>query len=204
MTKKSKPAKSKNLLGKRESSILLFIIIMACLVFSSWGKSSSVQDTSSGKALIGGAFELTDQNGKAFSSEQLKGKKSLVFFGFTNCPSVCPTAMAQISALMEKLDTSKVQPVFITVDPQRDKPEVIKAFLKNYYAGFIGLTGSPEQLKAVEKAYKIYSAKTDENANYNMDHSSLIYVMDANGEYLTHFSGHETEEEMVAKIVDGQ
>ena len=201
MTKKSEK-KSKNLLGKRESSILLFIIVIACLVFSSWGKTE--QPSVTGKALIGGAFELTDQNGKAFSSEQLKGKKSLVFFGFTNCPSVCPTGMAQISAVMEKVDADKVQPVFITVDPARDTPEVMKAFLQDYYAGFVGLTGSEEAVKAVQKAYKVYSAKADEEENYNMDHSSLIYLMDENGDYLSHFSGQETEEEMVAKIVDGQ
>jgi protein SCO1/2 len=208
---KSAKTADKRVFGKRESSILLFILVLACLIFIGYNESGEPYNTmsggkaeSTGKALIGGTFELTDQNGAAFSSEQLKGKKSIVFFGFTHCPAVCPTAMAQISAAMETVDADKVQPVFITVDPERDNPEVIKAFLVDFYPNFIGLTGDAEALKNVQKEYKVYSAKgeTPEDGNYNMDHSSIIYLMDENGEYLTHFTGAESTEEMAARITN--
>jgi protein SCO1/2 len=182
------------------------MLTLACLIFIGMFNHDQIisqNDKSTGKALIGGAFELTDQNGKPFSSEQLKGKKSLVFFGFTHCPSICPTGLAQITAVMEKLDADKVQPVFITVDPERDTAERMKEYLADFYPSFVGLTGSLEQLESVKKAYKVYAAKTaDEHSghDYNMDHSSLIYVMDENGEYLTHFSGQETAEEMAGRI----
>lgn len=206
--------KSESVFGKRESSILLFIVVLACLIFAGWGNpdhpfgfgaKTSDDSSGSGKALIGGAFELTDQNGNKFSSAQLKGKKSLVFFGFTNCPSICPTTLAQLTVVMEKLDANKIQPVFITVDPDRDTPEVIKSYLASFYPSFIGLTGSAEDLENVRKAYKVYSNKVDEGAEakadeYIMDHSGLVYVMDENGEYLAHFSGAESAQEMVAKI----
>lgn len=194
--------------GKRESSILLFILVLACLVFLGWG-NMDVSDfeskkQSSGKALIGGEFVLTDQNGAEFSSAQLQGKKALIFFGFTNCPAVCPTSMAVISAVMEQVDADEVQPVLISVDPERDTPEAMKVFLEDFYPTFIGLTGDAEKLKAVKRAYKVYSAKSatanELAGEYDMDHSSLIYLMDEDGEYLLHFNGTEAVEEMSARI----
>lgn len=156
---------------------------------------------SSGKALIGGAFELIDQNGQKFSSEQLKGKKSLVFFGFTNCPSVCPTTMAVLTTALEKVEAGKVQPVFISVDPERDTPEVLKKFLASFHPSFIGLTGDEEQIERVKKAYKIYAKKAGEAAeNYDVDHSALIYLMDENGEYLSHFNDSNSAEEIALAI----
>lgn len=200
--------KTKRKLGKRESSILLFIVVLACLIFIGYGETGApfnkqADDASSGKALIGGEFVLVDQNGNEFSSEQLKGKKSLVFFGFTNCPAICPTSMAVISAALEQLeDADEVQPVLISVDSERDTPEVMKAFLANFHPSFVGLTGDEEKLAEVKKAYKVYSNKGEvpEDGNYNMDHSSLVYFMDENGEYITHFNGMESAEEMAAKI----
>lgn len=204
----SKGGKKSKSLTKRESSILLFILILACLIFVGYNQDGapffkkSAAENSSGRALIGGEFMLTDQNGEDFSSEELTGKKSLVFFGFTNCPAVCPTSMAVISAVMEQVDAHEVQPVLISVDPERDTAEVMKKFLADFYPTFIGLTGDAEKLIEVKKAYKVYSNKGEvpDDGNYNMDHSSLIYLMDEDGEYLTHFNGSETVEEMVTKI----
>lgn len=184
-----------------KTKIIWLVAIIAVVVFAVISKPQQ-SEVSSGKAMIGGEFILTDQDGNEFSSEELKGKKSLVFFGFTHCPAVCPTSMAIISAVMDSLDADEVQPVLISVDPERDTPEVMKEFLTSFHPSFIGLTGDADALKAVKKAYKVYSNKGEvpEDGNYDMDHSSLIYVMDEDGEYLIHFNGSEPVKEMVKKI----
>lgn len=163
------------------------------------------KETSTGKADIGGSFTLTDQNGKQVSDSQFRGKYMLVFFGFTSCPSICPVGMATITQAMEKLgdNANKVQPIFITVDPETDTPARMKEFLANFYPSVIGLTGTPEQIKAVESAYKVYAAKSvnkDMPGGYNVDHSGFIYMMDKNGEYLQHCSYDEKPEKLASDI----
>lgn len=165
------------------------------------------EELSTGEAQIGGSFTLTDQNGKQVSDRQFRGKYMLVFFGFTSCPSICPVGMATITQVMEKLevdgDASKVQPIFISVDPETDTPAKVKEYLSNFHSSIIGLTGTPEQIKAVESAYKVYAAKSankDMPGGYNVDHSGFIYLMDKNGEYLRHCSYDEKPEKLASDI----
>jgi protein SCO1/2 len=133
---------------------------------------------------IGGPFALTDQNGKTVTADNLKGKPTLIYFGYTFCPDVCPTSLL----LMENGDrqlggdaAKKVNLVFITVDPERDTQEVIKGYVPNFGSTFIGLTGTPAQVEQVTRAYRCYSQKVPgkDGAPYLMDHSSIVYCSTA-------------------------
>ena len=146
-----------------------------------------------GKALIGGPFELVAHDGRKVTQADFAGKHMLVFFGFTNCPDVCPAKLNTISIALEDLGplAEQVTPVFITVDPERDTPERMAEYVSNFSAGIVGLTGTPGQIKHAAKAYRVYYAKVEmENSasGYTMDHSAFTYLMDENGEYVTHFA----------------
>lgn len=162
-----------------------------------------------GEAQIGGSFTLTGQDGAQVSDTDFAGKYRLVYFGFTNCPMICPTDVNNISQTMVMLDEKglegKVAPIFITVDPARDTAEALKGFLSNFHPSFVGLTGDEATLKDVRSKYKAFSAKIEDpdfKDGYQMDHSAFIYLMDGNGTYVAHFS-HATEpEKMAAKIAE--
>lgn len=131
---------------------------------------------------IGGPYTLTDQDGSARTEQDFKGDYKLIYFGFTYCPAICPTELAKISAVMNQLPeetAEKIQPLFITIDPERDTVEVMKDYISLFHPKLIGLTGTPEQIEAVKDAYRVYAKKVqDETMNdYTMDHSSFIYFM---------------------------
>lgn len=133
---------------------------------------------------IGGAFQLVDQNGKPFSDADLKGKWHLIFFGYTNCPDTCPTALNEMALARERLGKARdgVAIVFITTDPERDTQAVLKSYVENFDAPITALTGTPEEVAQTEKAYRVYSAKHSRpEGGYDMDHSAVIYVMDPQG-----------------------
>ncbi|MGF1607375.1 MAG: SCO family protein [Rhodothalassiaceae bacterium] len=154
---------------------------------------------------IGGAFQLVDQAGRPADQEVLAGRYALIYFGFTFCPDICPIEMQKISVAMRLLedrgaDLSSVQPVFISVDPERDRPEVVKDFLTLYHPDFIGLTGSPEQVARAAKVYRVYFQKEGEGEYYSVNHSSLIFAMDPNGHYLTHFTAEDDAEQIADRL----
>jgi cytochrome oxidase Cu insertion factor (SCO1/SenC/PrrC family) len=154
---------------------------------------------------IGGPFALTDQNGKTVTSDSLKGKPTLIYFGFTFCPDVCPTSLLLMETAVEKLgpDTpKKVNLVFITVDPERDTPALMKGYVENFGPTFIGLTGTQEQITQVARAYRVYYQKVPgkNGSPYLMDHSSIVYLLDRNGRFVTHFT-HEAKAEAIAAAV---
>src|SRR4029077_17880368 len=143
---------------------------------------------------IGGPFRLVDQNGKTVTDADLKGKWSLVYFGYTHCPDACPTALNDIAIALDQLGPKReaVRSVFITVDPQRDKPAVLTAFVTSCAAAILALSGSPEEIARAAKAYRVYYAKHPEpGGDYSMDHSSVIYVMDPEGRFTPSFT-HKT------------
>jgi protein SCO1/2 len=153
------------------------------------------QVETSGKALIGGPFSLVDQTGKTVTDKDFRGRYMLVFFGFTHCPDVCPAELQVMADALGQLGpkASKIVPVFISLDPERDRPEAVGAYVKNFGTNFVGLTGSPEAIAAAAKAYRVSFSKfeyKDSNgqSGYSIDHSTLLYLMDKNGEYITHFS----------------
>lgn len=148
---------------------------------------------STGKALIGGPFALTDHTGKHVTEKDFEGKFMLVFFGYTFCPDICPAELQVISAALDELGdkAKKVTPVFITIDPERDTVEQMKSYVSNFHKQFIGLTGSMREIQDAAKAYRVYYKKVAEepaSSDYFMDHSSIVYLMSPQGEYLAHFA----------------
>jgi protein SCO1/2 len=169
--------------------------------------ASSGQVTSIGSASIGGPFDLINQDGQAVTDQDILGQPQLIYFGFSYCPDVCPLALQQMGQALSEIDTDgKIfKPIFISVDPERDTPEALKLYVTSngFPKNLVGLTGSLEQVERAKKAYKIYAAKAEDpesTAGYTVDHASIIYVMDANGEFLDAFT-HETQvPEMVSRL----
>ena len=160
----------------------------------------------SGTALanaIGGSFSLTDQNGKTVTDSDLKGKWSLIYFGYTHCPDACPTALNDISIALDELGAKReeVRPVFITVDPERDTTDALKSYVTSFDAPIVALTGTPEQVAQAAKAYRVYYAKHPEaGGDYSMDHSSVIYVMDPQGRFTASFTHESTPEQIAERL----
>mgnify|MGYP001550178209 CR=1 FL=1 len=141
-------------------------------------------------AHIGGPFALIDQNGRARGSADFRGRFMLVYFGYTYCPDVCPTTLGVIADALDKMgpDSRRVVPIFITVDPARDTPKVLGAYLAAFGPEFVGLTGSQQALDKVESEYNVYARKHPlPGGGYGMDHSSVIYLMGPSGKLVTYY-----------------
>lgn len=155
------------------------------------------------EALIGGNFTLTDHNGNEFSSDLMKGRLSLVYFGFTFCPDICPTSLQKLTNVLTILDKYQIDvlPIFITVDPSRDTKELLKEYLGHFHPKFIGLTGTEKDINKVADLYKVFYARAEgadkAGDKYMIDHSSFVYLMDKNGKYLKHFYMATKAEEIV-------
>lgn len=135
---------------------------------------------------IGGAFQLIDTEGRPVTEKALLGKPTAVFFGFTYCPEVCPTTLAEMTAALEALgrDADRLNVVFISVDPERDTPEQMKLYLSNFDPRIKGFTGSLAQTAAVAKAYRVYHQKVPVEGGYTVDHSSAVYMFDRRGNFV--------------------
>ena len=155
------------------------LVLGLLIVFWAMGGVSKVAQP----AAIGGPFQLTDQNGKAVTDKNLKGKPTLIFFGYTHCPDVCPTTLSDIAQALDQLGpvASQIQPLFVTVDPERDDPATMRDYTQAFGTRILGLTGSPAQVAAIAKAYHVYYAKHPEGTGYSMDHSAIVYVMRPDG-----------------------
>jgi protein SCO1/2 len=144
-----------------------------------------------GGSAIGGPFALVDQNGKAVTDRDFKGKPLLIFFGYTHCPDVCPTTLFELSEMMHALgkDADKTNALFVTVDPERDTPAVMKDYLSSFDPHLMGATGDRKQIDAAEKAYRVYAKKVPtKDGDYSMDHTALVYLMDKQGRFVAPFS----------------
>lgn len=141
----------------------------------------------SGQADVGGPFELVNQDGQPVDQSILEGRWSVVFFGFTYCPDICPSTLQAVAAAQEQLGprAADLQTVFISVDPERDTPEQLKTYLslEAFPDGVVGLTGSPEQIEQVAKSYYVYYRKSGEGPDYTIDHSTAAYLMDPQGRF---------------------
>jgi protein SCO1/2 len=139
---------------------------------------------------VGGPFHLEDQNGKPVSDQDMKGRPFLVFFGFTHCPDICPTTLFDMSQVLGKLgpDADRTSALFITVDPERDTPAVLRDYLSNFDPHLRGLTGDQDAINAVVKAYRVYAKKVPlEGGDYTMDHTAAVYLMDKTGQFVAPF-----------------
>ncbi len=165
--------------------------------------------TEVGRAIVSGKFSLIDQNGRAVTEADYDGYWRLVFFGYTYCPDICPTTLNTIAGVLDRLgaDAARVKPLFITVDPARDTPELLAEYVAAFDPRITGLTGSDEQIAAAARAFGVYYAKIGGEGqdgaasdDYLMDHSAFIYLMDPEGRYLTVFSHDDPVDKIVAGI----
>jgi protein SCO1/2 len=157
-------------------------------------KQQGQSGESTGQAAIGGSFELMDQYGNSFSENNLIDKYSLLFFGYTFCPDICPNTLSTVAEVYDSLSPSlrsSLQVIFVTVDPQRDTADVMQEYMAAFHADFIGLRGTDDALKQMARAYKIYYTRGEgEGADYLMNHSGFVYLMGPQGEFLKHWPHH--------------
>jgi protein SCO1/2 len=149
-----------------------------------WNLTSGAQWTTSVLASVGGPFSLTDQNGQTKTDADFHGRYVLLYFGYTNCPDVCPTTLAVIADTIKQMGAkaSDLTPVFITIDPARDTPKILKSYLGSFGPQFVGLTGSAGEIKKVAGDYRVYYAKHPlKGGGYGMDHSSELYLVGPDG-----------------------
>ena len=161
-----------------------------------------------GRGHVGGPFELTDHTGKKRTDADFRGKLLIVYFGYTFCPDICPTDLQQIGLAVEHLGTAgaAVQPLFITIDPERDTPEVLAQYVPSFHPKLLGLTGSLEEIAKVTREYKVVYTKYQppEGGPYLIDHTGFTYIVDATGKYRGFFPPGTTEDrmrEMIGKIL---
>ena len=154
---------------------------------------------------IGGPFVLIDHTGKPRTDQDFRGKLLLIYFGYSYCPDVCPTDLQQIALAVDELGSAgeAVQPLFITIDPERDTAPVLKEYVGHFRPGLVGLTGSAREIAAAAKAYRVYYAKVpaaDGGDDYLMDHSGFVFLMGPDGRYLTHFTPQTTAKQLAQAI----
>ena len=175
------------------------LVVGLLIVFWAMGGVSKVAQP----AAIGGPFQLTDQNGKAVTDKSLKGKPTLIFFGYTHCPDVCPTSLFEMSEVLRAMgkDADKVNAVFISVDPERDTQAAMKDYLSSFDPHLEGLSGDPAEVAKVITSYRVYAKKVPaKDGDYTMDHTALIYLMDRDGRFVAPFNIKRKPEEAAADL----
>lgn len=187
-------------------TILLVGLAAAGIVYF-YGPAPETPRQSSGAALIGGPFDLTDQTGAKFTEARLLGKYSIIYFGYTFCPDVCPTELQTIAEALDKLspaELEKMQPIFVTVDPTRDTVAVMAKYVALFHPKLIGLTGTEDQIRVAEKAYRVYADKAPsqgkDSKDYLMNHTSVLYLMGPDGKFLDHFANGSTPDKIAETI----
>jgi protein SCO1/2 len=176
------------------------LMLFSAVIFIVTGRSPApVAMTST----VGGPFKLIDQNGKPITDQDMKGEPFLVFFGFTHCPDVCPTTLFDVSEVLRALgpDAKSVRALFVTVDPERDTPAVLKDYLTSFDPRIIGVTGDDASVAAAEKAYRVYAKKVPtDGGGYTMDHTALVYLMNKDGHFVAPFNLKRRPDEAAADL----
>jgi cytochrome oxidase Cu insertion factor (SCO1/SenC/PrrC family) len=180
---------------RNKQALIPYLLLAAALAGGLlWHESDTVpglgRSIVTGQADVGGPFRLTDQNGKAVSDADFRGRYMLIYFGYSFCPDVCPTTLSVIAQALDKLggESRRVTPVFITIDPERDTPQVLGDYMKAFGPNFVGLTGSAAAIKDAEKTYRVYAVKKPlEKGGYSMDHSSVMYLMGPDGKMISFY-----------------
>ena len=152
---------------------------------------------------VGGPFKLVDQNAKPITDQDFKGQPFLVFFGFTHCPDVCPTTLFEVSEIFRALgpDAKNLRAMFVTVDPERDTPAVIKDYLASFDPRITGATGDVDAITAAEKSYRVYAKKVPtDGGSYTMDHTAIVYLMSKDGRFVAPFNMKRRPEEAAAEL----
>jgi protein SCO1/2 len=183
------------------------LIAGAALAFFALGPPGlPTGEISTGKALIGGPFTLTDHTGKRVTEKDFLGRPALVFFGYTHCPDICPSGLQVISAALDKLgDRAKtLMPVFVTLDPARDTPQILAQYLKSFNPRFVGLTGSDAEVASAAKAYRVFYQKVEDEKSkddYTFDHAAIFYLMGPDGSFIAPIP-HTTDVDKLVAALD--
>jgi protein SCO1/2 len=177
-------------MSRRGAYGLAALALVALVGWQAWRWFGA--DSPAGEAVvIGGPFALTASDGRRVTDQDFRGRWILIYFGFTFCPDACPTELAVMAAALDTLgdDAADVQPMLITLDPERDTVEVLRDYVAAFHPRLIGLTGTLAEIQAVASAYRVFFQKTEPDANgdYLVDHSSVVYLMDPDGNYVTVF-----------------
>ena len=182
------------------AAFLCGLLLFSTVVFLVTGRSPT---PAAQQSSVGGPFRLTDHNGKPVTDADMKGRPFLVFFGFTHCPDVCPTALFEISEILRALgpDGDRVRALFVTVDPERDTPEKLRDYLSSFDPRLIGATGDEAAIKAIEKGYRVYAKRVPlEGGGYTMDHTAIVYLMDKDGRFVAPFNMKRRPAEAAAEL----
>ncbi|MCS0494309.1 SCO family protein [Ancylobacter sp. MQZ15Z-1] len=183
--------------------LVAFVIGAAAVVAGTLALLPNSNSTVAAQTTIGGPFELVDEDGQKVTQESYLGEPMLVFFGFTHCPDICPTTLFEMSQVFDALgeDARKINGLFITVDPERDTPEVMKSYLGSFHPSIQGLSGTPEQIAAVTKAYRVYYKKVPtQDGDYTMDHTAIVYLMGKDGEFIAPFNLKRSPQDAAAEL----
>jgi cytochrome oxidase Cu insertion factor (SCO1/SenC/PrrC family) len=191
-----------------QRGVVVFLVglalVVGAVVVDRWWREGGTTEGGLGAVSIGGPFALTDQNGALRHDTDFRGELMLVYFGYTYCPDACPAALTTMTAALDKLgDAARpVQPIFVTVDPERDTTDQMKLYASNFHPRLLALTGTPTEVAAAASAYRVYFAKVRPSASpdYLVDHSSLVFLMGRDGRYLTYFGPDVTADAMAAAI----
>ena len=180
----------------------LLILLVLSIGTGLWVYKQTKSNNLNKATLVGGSYSLTDHNGKKVTDKSFPNKFKIIYFGYTFCPDICPTGMAVISQALDLLGNKakRIKPIFITVDPKRDNVEIMAEYHNHFHPSFSNLTGTLDQIRRVAKLYRVYYKKSDasEAENYLMDHSSIMYVLSPEGEYINHFGPQITPEQIIA------
>ena len=189
---------------------LAVLVLMFGILMLTGTRENAPVVRSSRQAQVGGPFTLVNQDGETVTDEDFRGKAMLIYFGFTYCPDICPFSLQTMDAALAQLDESDralVQPILISVDPRRDTPEALAAYVQSdaFPDGLIGLTGTPEQVAQVAEEYRVIYREKEEgqdDESYLVDHTSFIYLMDFEGEFVTVFSHGHTPQAIADALQD--
>ena len=180
----------------------LLILLVLSIGTGLWIYKQTKNNNLNKATLVGGSYNLTDHNGNKVTDKSFSNKFKIIYFGYTFCPDICPTGMAVISQALDLLGNKakRIKPIFITVDPKRDNVEIMAEYHSHFHPSFSNLTGTLDQIRRVAKLYRVYYKKSDasEAENYLMDHSSIMYVLSPEGEYINHFGPEITPAQIVA------
>jgi protein SCO1/2 len=193
-------------------ALIPFLLLVAALAGALlWREADSVPGmgrvVTSGEIAVGGPFQLVDQDGKKVSDADFRGRFMLIYFGYSFCPDVCPTTLGVMAEALDRMgaDGRKIVPVFITVDPARDTPKVLKQYMAAFGPRFVGLTGDDAAIGKVEKAYRVYAKKrplddAKPHGNYAMDHSSVMYLVGPDGKVVTYYDEAISPDDLAADL----
>jgi protein SCO1/2 len=156
----------------------------------------------SGRAAVGGPFALTDAAGRLRSLAEFRGKLVLVYFGYTQCPDICPTDLARIATMLRSLGAAadEIQPLFVTLDPQRDTPAVLREYATAFHPRLVALRGSEEEIRRVATSYKVFYEKVAQPRGYLIDHTPLTFLLDRDGQYIAFFPPGTPAERMAVMV----